>query len=121
MKTVDMFKCLGILVCVVATNNVSAQSAPDVAGAASQDASKPHSGSSRAADHRLGRMVRRALNGTAGIDATNILVRVRGDAVTLLGTVPEGAQIHRAEDVAKRVPGVRSVSNRISLSPQDRS
>jgi len=35
----------------------------------------------------------------------------------LLGTVPNDGQIFKAGDVAKGVPGVTSVSNKLSLTP----
>jgi osmotically-inducible protein OsmY len=38
--------------------------------------------------------------------------------VTLTGTVPEGGQIQQAADIAKGVPGVKSVNNRITLGVQ---
>jgi hypothetical protein len=44
--------------------------------------------------------------------------RLREGAVVLTGTVPEGNQIGQAEEIAKGVPGVKSVSNKISLGTQ---
>ncbi|HEV7822925.1 MAG TPA: BON domain-containing protein, partial [Burkholderiales bacterium] len=38
-----------------------------------------------------------------------------GGAVVLTGTVPDGAQIPKAEEVAKGVAGVTSVSNKLTL------
>ena len=59
--------------------------------------------------------MRRALSKAQGIDVSNIFVRARGGAVVLTGTVPDGAQIPKAEEVAKGVAGVTSVSNKLTL------
>jgi hyperosmotically inducible periplasmic protein len=37
----------------------------------------------------------------------------------LSGSVPDGDQIPKAEEVAKGVPGVTSVSNKLTLAPQN--
>jgi osmotically-inducible protein OsmY len=47
-----------------------------------------------------------------------VFVKARSGAVVLTGTVPEGNQIGQAEEIAKAVPGVKSVSNKISLGTQ---
>jgi osmotically-inducible protein OsmY len=66
-------------------------------------------------NRKLGLDVRRALSKAQGIDVSNIFVRARGGAVVLTGTVPDGAQIPQAGEVAKGVPGVTSVSNKLTL------
>jgi len=73
----------------------------------------------RKADHKLGADVRRALSKTRDITATNIFVRARSGVVTLTGSVPESAQITRAEEIARGVAGVTSVNNELSLQPQN--
>jgi osmotically-inducible protein OsmY len=62
--------------------------------------------------------VRRALSKAQGFDVSNVFVRARSGAVTLTGTVPEGGQIAQAEEVTKGVPGVKSVSNKLTLGVQ---
>lgn len=73
----------------------------------------------RKADRKLGADVRRALGKTKDITATNIFVRARSGVVTLTGSVPESAEIIRAEEIARGVAGVRTVNNKLSLQPQN--
>jgi len=68
----------------------------------------------KAANRKLHRDVLRALSKTQGLDSERILVRATGSAVTLSGTVPVADQIQKAGDAAQHVPGVASVSNRIT-------
>ncbi|QGZ66703.1 BON domain-containing protein [Paraburkholderia acidisoli] len=86
------------------TNDMSmSQSAPAASGKATK------------ADRALGRAVRKALAKTNGFDVSGVFVRARGGAVTLSGSVRSGDQIQKAEDVAKSVQGVTSVSNKLTL------
>jgi hyperosmotically inducible periplasmic protein len=59
--------------------------------------------------------VRRALGNTHGLDAEGILVRARHGAVTLSGTVRSVDAMNDAERVARTVPGVTSVTSRLTL------
>lgn len=56
----------------------------------------------------------RKLRSAFGDDAKGIEVRVEGSAATLTGTVGERSTAELAEEVAKSVPGITSVDNRIS-------
>ena len=115
MKAVILLKSLGAGLCLIvafsaygeASNMAPSSSVPPQAAATS----------SKAADHKLDRDVRRALGKTKGVDSTNIFVHTRGGTVTLLGTVPNDGQISKAGEVAKGVSGVTSVSNKLSLTP----
>jgi osmotically-inducible protein OsmY len=89
--------------------------APAADSAATTKAAKS---ATKKTDRKLGLDVRRALSKAQGFDVSNVFVRARGGAVTLTGTVPEGAQIAQAEEVAKGVAGVTSVSNKISIGTQ---
>jgi hyperosmotically inducible protein len=71
----------------------------------------------RKANHVLERRVRTALI-KAKIDPVNLTVLAKGGAVTLVGSVPETAQVDRAGSVAKNVAGVASVDNRLIQSDQ---
>jgi hyperosmotically inducible periplasmic protein len=71
--------------------------------------------SSAKADRALARSVRRALDKAPGFNVSGVFVKARSGAVTLSGTVDDGDQIRQAEDVARSVQGVTSVSNRLSL------
>ncbi|QIN62899.1 BON domain protein [Caballeronia sp. SBC1] len=112
MKVVDMLKALSVVVCVAVASSAYAQSSDAMAttGAA------PSAKTTKKVNRKLGLDVRRALSKAQGIDVSNIFVRARGGAVVLTGTVPDGAQIPKAEEVAKGVAGVTSVSNKITLA-----
>jgi hyperosmotically inducible periplasmic protein len=67
------------------------------------------------ADRALGKSVRRALAKAQGFDVSGVFVRARGGAVTLSGSVKSGEQIQQAEEIAKSVQGVTSVTNKLTL------
>lgn len=77
----------------------------------------PQANSSKATpnDRALAKAVRRALAKGQGVDVSNVFVRARGGAVTLSGTVGDNGQVNQAGEIARTVPGVTSVSNRLSL------
>jgi osmotically-inducible protein OsmY len=56
------------------------------------------------------------LKRSAEVDAKRIDVEVQGDKVVLKGTVRSWFEREEAERAAWRVPGVRSVDNRIVIS-----
>jgi osmotically-inducible protein OsmY len=120
MKAVDLLKALGVVVCVAVASSAYAQSS-DAAATSSADSAaqaKAQKSATKKTDRKLGYDVRRALSKAQGFDVSNVYVRARSGAVTLTGTVPEGGQIAQAEEVAKGVPGVKSVSNKITLGVQ---
>ncbi|WP_244815329.1 BON domain-containing protein [Caballeronia sp. Lep1P3] len=121
MKAVDLLKALGVVVCVAVASSAYAQSSDAAAtnNAESAPTTKAQRSATKKTDRKLSYDVRRALSKAQGFDVSNVFVRSRGGAVTLTGTVPEGAQIAQAEEVAKGVTGVKSVSNKITLSPQN--
>ncbi|WP_158940170.1 BON domain-containing protein [Burkholderia sp. S171] len=94
------------------------QSSTPTASADSAASAKASQTSTRKADRKLSSDVRRALGKSKEITATNIFVRARSGAVTLMGSVPENSQIDRAAQVANSVPGVTSVTNKLSLQAQ---
>ena len=120
MKAVDLLKALGVVVCVAVASSAYAQSS-DAAAASSTESAAPtkaQKSSTKKEDRKLGYSVRRALSKAQGFDVSNVYVRARSGAITLTGTVPEGGQIAQAEEVAKGVTGVKSVSNKITLGVQ---
>jgi hyperosmotically inducible protein len=117
MKAVDMLKALGVVLCVAVASSAYAQSSD---ATATTDAA-PSAKTTKKVNRKLGLDVRKALSKANGIDVSNIFVRARGGAVTLTGSVPDGAQIPKAEEIAKGVAGVTSVSNKLSLAPQNGS
>jgi osmotically-inducible protein OsmY len=103
---------LVVLACVNAGAQPGATSATPAAsttpGAAASDASKQ---SNRA----LRRAVYAAFAKDKSIDAGSIGVSARNGAVTLTGTVDEASQIDKAAVLAKSVPGVVSVQNKLTV------
>jgi hyperosmotically inducible protein len=120
MKAVDMLKALGVVLCVAVASSAYAQSS-DATATTDATTAKATAKSTKKTDRKLGLDVRRALGKAQGIDVSNIFVRARGGAVVLTGSVPDGDQIPKAEEVAKGVAGVKSVSNKLSLAPQNGS
>lgn len=117
MKAVDMLKALGVVVCVAVASSAYAQSS-DATTTDSAATAKTQKSATKKTDRKLGLDVRKALSKAQGFDVSNVFVRARGGAVTLTGTVPDGSQIGQAEEVAKGVAGVTSVSNKITLGVQ---
>lgn len=69
----------------------------------------------RKADRALRRKVYAAIGKYKEINAGDISVIAKDGAVTLNGTVTEAAQIGRAEAIAQGVPGVTSVTNKLTV------
>ena len=69
----------------------------------------------RQANRAMRRKVYAAIGKDKSINAGNISVGARGGAITLNGTVSDTAQIARVEDIAKGVPGVTSVTNKLTV------
>jgi hyperosmotically inducible periplasmic protein len=69
----------------------------------------------RKANRALSRKVYAALAKHKEIDAGSISIVARNGAVTLNGTVTEAGQIDTVVGVAKSVPGVKSVTNKLSV------
>jgi hyperosmotically inducible periplasmic protein len=116
MKATDLLKALGVVVCIAVASSAYAQSSD--AMAASGTMAAPSAKATKQANRKLGLQVRKALAHAQGFDVSNVFVRARGGAVTLTGTVPDSSQISQAEEVAKGVPGVTSVNNKITLGVQ---
>jgi hyperosmotically inducible periplasmic protein len=75
----------------------------------------PTAKANSSSDRALARAVRRALSKAQGVDVSNLFVRARSGAVTLSGSVADSDQIAQAEQVTRTVPGVTSVSNRLTF------
>ncbi|MGZ2743874.1 BON domain-containing protein [Burkholderia stagnalis] len=121
MKSIVLRALGAAAVAVCLSGSVYAQSsepaAPE-APAAAKSASKAAAKSAKQANRKLGYAVRKAISKQNGIDVANITVRSKGGAITLEGSVPDAAQIEKAEAAAKTVPGVTSVSNKLSVQQQ---
>lgn len=70
-------------------------------------------------DAHLQRDVLDELDWEPSVDAAHIGVTAREGVVTLTGHVPVYANKHTAEEVAKRVHGVRAVANELDVRPDD--
>jgi osmotically-inducible protein OsmY len=115
MKAFPVIKMVGGALIVLASLNAYAQSSDAAAPAAASSATSTKE--TKSANRALGRKVRSALSKTKGVSVANIVVRARGGAVTLEGTVPEQQQIDLATQAAQGVAGVTSVKNALSIRP----
>ncbi|WP_051481545.1 BON domain-containing protein [Paraburkholderia nodosa] len=95
----------------LAALNVQAQPAASLVPAAAASSAK----AVRKADHTLEKAVRKALGKDKAVDVTNVNVRARNGAVTLLGSVPEQGQVDAATRVAQGVTGVSMVNNALTI------
>ncbi|WP_144148657.1 BON domain-containing protein [Paraburkholderia sp. BCC1884] len=98
------------------SNAAIAQSTSDTA--ASQAAPATSKADARQHNRQLSKAVRHALHSTKGLTSSNIAVLVKGGTVSLVGTVPDSKQIDVAGDVAKRVPQVSDVDNRLIVEEE---
>lgn len=73
----------------------------------------------RAENRQTSKAVRHALTATKGLVSANIAILVKGNVVTLVGSVPNSAQIQLAESAAKQVPQVHAVDNRLILEEEE--
>ncbi|MEI5995678.1 BON domain-containing protein [Paraburkholderia bengalensis] len=97
---------------VTVTPNAYAQAANSMPMASGPVAT---SGTATPSDKTLARDVRKALSKAPNFSVSNVFVRARGGVVTLSGSVPDGNQIQQATEVATGVPGVKSVSNHLTI------
>jgi len=121
MKSIVLRALGAAAVAVCLSGSVYAQSSEPAASeapAAAKSASKAAAKSAKQANRKLGYAVRKAISKQNGIDVSNITVRSKGGAITLEGSVPDAEQIEKAEAAAKTVPGVTSVSNKLSVQQQ---
>lgn len=119
MKSVEFLKALGAAVCVAVACSAYAQDNPAASGAAAMaTATAAPAASTKKADRKLGYTVRKALAKAQGLDVSSIVVRSRSGDVTLTGTVPSQGQIDQAGQVAQGVPGVKSVTNKLTVMQQ---
>ncbi|WP_321908458.1 MULTISPECIES: BON domain-containing protein [unclassified Paraburkholderia] len=92
-----------------------AASAPAESQAASATAAPAAVPSDRQANRAMRRKVYAAIGKDKSINAGNISVGAKGGAITLNGTVSDTAQIARVEEITKGVPGVTSVTNKLTV------
>ncbi|TDN59125.1 BON domain-containing protein [Paraburkholderia sp. BL10I2N1] len=97
-----------------------AQAGASEASAASNGTAIAASGSMTAKDIRkanraLRRKVYSAIVRHKEINAGSISVVAKGDALTLDGTVVDASQVDKVSEIAKGVPGVTTVTNKLTV------
>ncbi|WP_436207964.1 BON domain-containing protein [Caballeronia sp. LjRoot31] len=118
--------CIATFLVCLGINPAFSQHVPEASGsevaqhpADASDSSNVASGkATNAANRALGRKVRQALAKSQGVNVSNVVVRARGGAVTLTGSVPDSTQIDKANEAAKGVAGVKSVENKLTIMQQ---
>lgn len=122
MKGIRVIAVTGILFAAIVVTPAYAQPAGTTASAsAAQSITGAAAPASKASNRALAKRVRRALAKTSGMVLTDISVRAKDGAVTLVGSVPSAALIEQAAQVASSVDGVSSVTNRLSVRIDPRS
>jgi osmotically-inducible protein OsmY len=69
----------------------------------------------RTANRALRKQVYAAIGQHKEISAGNISVTAKAGAITLGGTVSEASQVDKVAEIAKGVPGVTSVTNKLAV------
>lgn len=67
------------------------------------------------ADFRLEHAVQRAFDKEKHFDSSDVRVVARKGVVTLDGTMPDDKQIQKATEIATATPGVKSVTNSLTM------
>jgi osmotically-inducible protein OsmY len=93
----------------------TASAASGTPGAPAMEASAATPASARKANRALRRQVYAAIGKHKEISAGNIGITARNGAVTLNGTVTDASQVNQVAEIAKGVPGVTSVTNKLTV------
>ncbi|SAL85329.1 transport-associated protein [Caballeronia terrestris] len=118
MKSMTTFR-LAVGAVVVATSMTAwsqiseTASAPGSSTMAASGSAAPATG--RKANRALRRQVYNAIAKNKEISAGNISVIAKDGAVTLSGTVTDASQVGKVAEIAKGVPGVTSVTNKLTV------
>jgi hyperosmotically inducible protein len=120
MTTKRTLRIAGAVLFALASFHAWAQPGASEASAASNSTAVAVSGGmtakdTRAANRALRRKVYAAIVKHKEISAGDISVVAKGGAVTLNGTVVDASQIDKVAEIAQGVPGVTSVTNRLSV------
>lgn len=115
MKANVLLVVPAVILMMVSAGASHAQSANASMDTAMSATAGPTAMSQKQADRALSRSVRRALTKSPGFNVSGVFVRARGGVVTLSGSARDGDQLRQAEEVARSVPGVSSVSNQLTL------
>ena len=117
MNRIHLFALASVVLMAAALTDARSQtgSAPASAPGAAETASGAATPTGGKADRALRRKVYAAIGKYKEIDAGNISVRAKSGAVTLYGTVTNAAQIGQVAEIAKGVPGVTWVTNKLTV------
>ncbi|CAG9270105.1 BON domain-containing protein [Paraburkholderia caribensis] len=91
----------------------AAASVPGASAMTASSAAAPATG--RKADRALRRKVYAAIGKQKDISAGNISVTAKDGAITLNGSVTDASQVDKVAEIAKGVPGVTSVTNKLTV------
>ena len=91
----------------------AAASVPGTSAMTASSAAAPATG--RKADRALRRKVYAAIGKQKDISAGNISVTAKDGAITLNGSVTDASQIDKVVEITKGVPGVTSVTNKLTV------
>lgn len=115
MKSIQAFK-LAVGVAIIAASMSAWSQSSETASApamAAPGSAAPATG--RKANRALRRQVYNAIVKQKDISAGNISVVAKDGAVTLNGTVTDASQVGRVAEIARGVPGVTSVTNKLTV------
>jgi hyperosmotically inducible periplasmic protein len=118
MKSIKTFR-LAVGAVIVATSMTAwsqtsdTASAPGASATAASGSAAPVTG--RKANRALRRQVYNAIAKHKEISAGDISVIAKDGAVTLNGTVTDASQVGTVAEIAKGVPGVTSVTNKLTV------
>jgi osmotically-inducible protein OsmY len=114
MKSIQAFR-LAVGVVVIATSLPAWPQMSETASApgASATVASAAPATGRKSNRALRRQVYNAISKNKDISAGNIGVTAKDGAVTLNGTVTDASQVGRVAEIAKGVPGVTSVTNKL--------
>ncbi len=104
---------LGVLVFAFTSATQALAQASDATVASAPQATKKQM---HAQNRALVKRVRKALDHTKNLEASDVTVLAKGSTVTLEGTVPEDDQIALAQSVAQSVSGVSTVKNNVRIA-----
>lgn len=115
MKVNAVLQVVGGALALAIALNAYAQPSASAAASGVGAASNSQAKAARMANKKLRRDVLRALSKTPGLSNERISVRVSGSAVILSGSVPAVEQIQKAGEAVQQVPGVTTVTNKITM------
>jgi hyperosmotically inducible periplasmic protein len=112
MKTIQLVKTAGAIVCVAFALNATAQTSASAPSASSETIGQ------HVDDGTITTKAKADLLAASNVKSTHIHVKTRKSVVWLTGTVPSSDDKAAAEEVVKGVKGVSSVKNHLKVAAQ---